>query len=169
MCAYVRGEASVFARNFASALAAGLGAAFLLATLAVPADAVKKSKKPEKPEEAIADLATGEPLTLVVSLRDQEIDVYRGLNAIARSKVSTGTAEYPTKAGAFSIVEKRRFHRSNMYSAAPMPWMQRLTWSGTALHAGVVPGHPASHGCIASGSPSPSRRSFTTSPRAGKM
>jgi peptidoglycan hydrolase-like protein with peptidoglycan-binding domain len=55
---------------------------------------------------------------------------------------------YATKAGVFSILEKKRRHHSNIYSAAPMPWMQRLTWSGTALHAGVVPGYPASHGCI---------------------
>ena len=62
--------------------------------------------------------------------------------------MSTGTREYPTNAGVFSILEKRRYHHSNMYSAAPMPWMQRLTWSGTALHGGVVPDYPASHGCI---------------------
>ena len=50
--------------------------------------------------------------------------------------------------GAFSIIEKQRWHHSNIYSGAPMPWMNRITWSGTALHAGVVPGYPASHGCI---------------------
>ena len=94
------------------------------------------------------DPDNGEPLTLVVSLRDQQLDIYRGLSLIARSKVSTGTPAYPTKAGVFSILEKRRHHHSNMYSAAPMPWMHRLTWSGTALHGGVVPGYPASHGCI---------------------
>jgi len=55
---------------------------------------------------------------------------------------------HETRAGVFNILEKRRYHRSNLYSGAPMPWMQRLTRSGTALHAGVVPGHPASHGCI---------------------
>jgi hypothetical protein len=48
----------------------------------------------------------------------------------------------------FSVIGKQRWHRSNIYSAAPMPYMQRITWSGIALHAGVVPGHPASHGCI---------------------
>ena len=47
----------------------------------------------------------------------------------------------------FSILEKQRYHHSNLFSGAPMPWMQRLTWSGTALHAGIVPGYPASHGC----------------------
>ena len=55
---------------------------------------------------------------------------------------------HPTFLGAFSILEKQRWHHSNIYSGAPMPWMNRITWSGTALHAGVVPGYPASHGCI---------------------
>jgi len=55
---------------------------------------------------------------------------------------------HPTPLGVFSVISKQRWHRSNIYSAAPMPYMQRITWSGIALHAGVVPGHPASHGCI---------------------
>ena len=113
-----------------------------------PAEAKKNAKQPEKLAEIISDPDNGEPLTLVVSLKDQQLDIYRGLTLIAKSKVSTGTAAYPTKAGVFSILEKQRYHHSNMYSAAPMPWMQRLTWSGTALHGGVVPGYPASHGCI---------------------
>ena len=116
--------------------------------LAAPAEAKKNAKRPEKFAEVITDPDNGEPLTLVVSLRDQQLDIYRGLTLIAKSKVSSGNATYPTKTGVFSILEKQRYHHSNMYSAAPMPWMQRLTWSGTALHAGVVPGYPASHGCI---------------------
>ncbi|TMK43813.1 MAG: L,D-transpeptidase, partial [Alphaproteobacteria bacterium] len=67
---------------------------------------------------------------------------------IARSSVSSGTQGHPTPLGVFSVISKQRWHRSNIYSAAPMPYMQRITWSGIALHAGVVPGHPASHGCI---------------------
>ena len=67
---------------------------------------------------------------------------------IARSPVSTGTPGHPTPLGVFSVISKQRWHRSNIYSAAPMPYMQRITWSGIALHAGVVPAHPASHGCI---------------------
>ena len=89
-----------------------------------------------------------EPLTLVVSLREQKIDVYRGTGLVTSSKVSSGKRGHDTKAGVFSILEKRRHHHSNLYSGAPMPWMQRLTWTGTALHGGVVPGYPASHGCI---------------------
>jgi len=147
---YGWGEARKFAQRIASAFSIGLGvAAFLsVAVVAAPAEAKKKQKPIEKPAEMVLDPANGEPLTLVVSLNDQQIDVYRGLTLITSSKVSTGTPQYPTKAGVFSILEKQRYHHSNMYSAAPMPWMQRLTWSGTALHGGVVPGYPASHGCI---------------------
>ncbi len=50
--------------------------------------------------------------------------------------------------GVFSIIQKNKWHRSNIYSGAPMPYMQRITWSGIALHAGALPGYPASHGCI---------------------
>ncbi len=89
-----------------------------------------------------------EPLTLIVSLHEQKIDVYRGIALVTSSKVSSGKRGYDTKAGVFSILEKQRYHHSNLFSGAPMPWMQRLTWSGTALHAGVVPGYPASHGCV---------------------
>jgi uncharacterized protein YjbI with pentapeptide repeats/peptidoglycan hydrolase-like protein with peptidoglycan-binding domain len=89
-----------------------------------------------------------EPLTLVVSLHEQKLDVYRGTGLVTSSKVSSGKRGYDTRAGVFSILEKRRYHHSNLYSGAPMPWMQRLTRTGTALHAGLVPGYPASHGCI---------------------
>ena len=87
-------------------------------------------------------------MTLVVSTGQQKIDVYRGTDLVVSSQVSTGMAAHPTMIGAFSILEKQRWHHSNIYSGAPMPWMNRITWSGTALHAGVVPGYPASHGCI---------------------
>ena len=148
MYEYDQGEA--LAQRVALACTTGLGVAVLLmAVVAPPAEAKKNAKQPEKKwAEVMPDPDNGEPLTLIVSLRDQQLDIYRGLSLIAKSKVSTGTAAYPTKAGVFSILEKRRHHHSNMYSAAPMPWMQRLTWSGTALHGGVVPGYPASHGCI---------------------
>ena len=50
--------------------------------------------------------------------------------------------------GVFSVIQKHKYHHSNIYSGAPMPYMQRITWSGVAMHAGVLPGYPASHGCI---------------------
>ena len=55
---------------------------------------------------------------------------------------------HPTPMGVFSIIQKHKLHHSNIYSGAPMPFMQRITWSGVAMHAGVLPGYPASHGCI---------------------
>ncbi len=94
-------------------------------------------------------LGTSQPLKIIVSLKKQHMDVYRGAEKVFSSRVSTGKRGYSTPAGIFSILEKRRWHRSNIYSGAPMPFMQRLTWSGIALHAsGHVPGYPASHGCI---------------------
>ena len=100
-----------------------------------------------KPADPAAPPAR-EPLMLVVSLDAQKIDIYRGVKQIASAKVSSGMPGYDTRAGVFSILEKKRRHHSNLYSGAPMPFMQRLTRSGTALHAGAIPGYPASHGCV---------------------
>jgi hypothetical protein len=88
------------------------------------------------------------PLQIIISIADQQISLYDNGALIARSSVSTGVQGHPTPLGIFSVISKERWHRSNIYSGAPMPYMQRITWSGIALHAGVVPGHPASHGCI---------------------
>ena len=134
------------ARRVARSSAAWLAiAALAFAVTASPAEAGKKQKKAQ-PE--VTDVDNGEPMTLVVSTGQQKIDVYRGTDLVVSSVVSTGMAAHPTMIGAFSILEKQRWHHSNIYSGAPMPWMNRITWSGTALHAGVVPGYPASHGCI---------------------
>src|SRR5262245_7081860 len=144
--AYQTGDAKTFAHR-----AASTSVRFLCVTdlaLAVSVLGAEAKKKSNPVEEPILDPGNGEPLTLVVSLKDQKMDVYRGVTLVTTTKVSTGTSSYPTQAGIFSILEKQRYHHSNMYSAAPMPWMQRLTRSGTALHGGVVPGYPASHGCI---------------------
>src|SRR5712691_12668105 len=88
------------------------------------------------------------PLQIIISIADQKISVYSGDVLLARSAVSTGVPGHPTPMGVFTVIQKQRWHRSNLYSAAPMPYMQRITWSGVALHAGVLPGYPASHGCI---------------------
>jgi hypothetical protein len=98
-------------------------------------------------KEQAQDVANG-PLQLIISIADQRISVYDNGALIARSSVSTGIPRHPTPLGVFSVISKQRWHRSNIYSDAPMPYMQRITWSGIALHAGVLPGHPASHGCI---------------------
>jgi lipoprotein-anchoring transpeptidase ErfK/SrfK len=88
------------------------------------------------------------PLYAVVSLADQHISFYDANGLWERSVVSTGVAGHPTPPGIFTILEKERWHRSNIYSGAPMPYMQRLAWTGVAMHEGVVTGRPASHGCI---------------------
>jgi len=93
------------------------------------------------------DTAKG-PLLIVISIADQRISLYDNRELIARSTVSTGVRDHPTPLGVFSVISKSKFHRSNIYSNAPMPFMQRITWSGIALHAGDLPGYPASHGCI---------------------
>jgi lipoprotein-anchoring transpeptidase ErfK/SrfK/peptidoglycan hydrolase-like protein with peptidoglycan-binding domain len=141
----VRTEKTITAKRN-SALFLTIAGLMLLAAVP-PAEAGKQSKK--APAEApVVDFDKTEPMTLVVSVGHQKVDVYRGTKLVTTSAVSTGTAAHPTMIGAFSILEKQRWHHSNIYSGAPMPWMNRITWSGTALHAGVVPGYPASHGCI---------------------
>lgn len=109
----------------------------ILAALSMPNDA-----------SATEEASDGERLRLIISRDEQRMDVYRGAKLITSSPVSTGKKGYATPLGVYSILGKRRWHRSNIYSRAPMPFMQRLTWSGIALHEGRVPGYPASHGCI---------------------
>ena len=101
--------------------------------------------KPGKPEPAKQPSG---PLILAISIGNQRVTVYDNGTPVAVSAVSTGVPGHPTPLGVFSVIQKQRWHHSNLYSNAPMPYMQRITWSGVALHAGVVPGHPASHGCI---------------------
>jgi hypothetical protein len=91
----------------------------------------------------------GGPLLAVVALDAQRITVYdHSGRMIQRSPVSTGTTGYETPAGIFSVVQKKVDHTSNLYEDGRMPFMQRITWTGIALHAGVLPGRPASHGCV---------------------
>ena len=85
---------------------------------------------------------------IVISKASQRMQVFRDGQPWLWSPVSTGRRGHGTPAGVFPILEKQRFHRSNIYSNAPMPFMQRLTSGGIAIHAGYVPNHPASHGCI---------------------
>src|SRR4029078_5868996 len=73
---------------------------------------------------------------------------YDARGRMLEAPVSTGQVGYETPAGLYSVIERKRQHFSNLYENAPMPFMQRITWSGIALHAGALPGHPASHGCI---------------------
>ena len=88
------------------------------------------------------------PLIISISIAQQRMRIYDANGFFAETPVSTGMPGHPTPMGVFSVIQKQKFHRSNIYSGAPMPYMQRITWSGVAMHAGVLPGHPASHGCI---------------------
>lgn len=88
------------------------------------------------------------PVVIVVSKPEQVAYVYRNGIRIARSSVSTGRPGHPTPVGVFQILEKEKDHVSTIYKGAEMPWMERLTWEGIALHAGDLPGYPASHGCV---------------------
>lgn len=93
------------------------------------------------------DVAAG-PVSVLISIPDQKAYVYRGEQLVAVSTVSTGKAGNDTPVGIFNILQKKEMHHSNLYDDAPMPYMQRLTWDGVAIHAGRNPGFPASHGCI---------------------
>jgi len=88
------------------------------------------------------------PLLVAVSINKQQLKIYDASGVFAEAPVSTGMKGHSTPMGVFSVIQKQKYHRSNIYSGAPMPFMQRITWSGVALHAGVLPGYPASHGCI---------------------
>lgn len=103
----------------------------------------QKSAKAEPPEPVIPS----GPLHIIVSIDAQKATLFANGQYVASTKVSTGTKTHPTPLGVFSVIQKNRHHVSNLYGA-PMPYMQRLTWSGTALHTGALPGYPASHGCI---------------------
>ena len=104
--------------------------------------------KPESAKENQPQQTPKGPLQIIISIADQRVSLYDNGTLVARSSVSTGVRRHPTPLGVFSVLEKERWHRSNIYSGAPMPYMQRITWSGIALHAGELPGYPASHGCI---------------------
>ncbi len=88
------------------------------------------------------------PLVLVVSIKKQHVRVFDVNGEIASSRISSGKPGHDTPMGVFSILEKNVYHTSNIYSGASMPYQERITWSGVALHAGDVPGFRASHGCV---------------------
>jgi len=94
------------------------------------------------------ELASDGPLLVIVNLATQRLIVFRNGVPIGASTVSSGKDGYETPTGVFTILQKAKEHYSKTYNNAPMPNMQRLTWKGIALHAGNLPGYPASHGCI---------------------
>ncbi len=109
-----------------------------------------KATGPLKPGEYWwhPELSPSGPLMVLVSVPEQTMHVYRNGILIGRSSISTGTKGNATPGGVFSILEKKQEHYSKKYDNAPMPNMQRLTWTGIAMHSGNLPGYPASHGCI---------------------
>ncbi|MDB5654817.1 MAG: L,D-transpeptidase [Tardiphaga sp.] len=110
----------------------------------------KKVKRPAaKPVKQVSENAKPVgPLVIAISIDQQRLKLYDANGLFAETPVSTGMKGHTTPMGVFSVIQKNKFHKSNIYSDAPMPFMQRITWSGIAMHAGVLPGHPASHGCI---------------------
>ena len=110
---------------------------------------VPRNFREDEDEKVDSNLPTPTgPLPIVVSLGKQTVSVYDNNQKIASSPISSGMAGHETPTGIFSILEKNRYHYSNLYGGAPMPFMNRITNSGVAMHEGVVPGYPASHGCI---------------------
>ena len=125
-------------RSFAASVA-------VIAAIAVPPVASARQTALRAP--AISS-EPNSPLLLIVSIKQQKLRVYDVNGEITSTRVSTGRPGFDTPQGVFSILEKNVHHESNIYSGAEMPYQQRITWSGVALHAGVVPGFRASHGCI---------------------
>jgi L,D-transpeptidase catalytic domain len=122
------------------------------ATLAAPASAKVRHKPDPKELEHVNKDPFGTipkgPMQIVISINQQKLHLYSDGKEVADTLVATGVPSLPTPTGVFSVIGKEKFHRSNIYSGAPMPFMQRITWSGVALHEGENIGHPASHGCI---------------------
>src|SRR5215510_4859629 len=120
-------------------------AALTALTVAPPADA---AARPARSTEAAAPRDAGEPLMAIVSIESQHVTIYDADGWILRAPVSSGTTGRETPSGVFSVVQKDKDHRSNLYDDAWMPHMLRITWSGIALHGGPLPGYAASHGCV---------------------
>lgn len=133
----------------------------MIASIAAPATTLlaQGAKTPSPFDYAVLGLKPGEwiwdgaiapagPMLLTVNLATQRAYIYRNGIRIGASTISSGKKGHRTPTGIFQILQKNRDHRSNLYDDAPMPFMQRLTWTGVALHAGNLPGYPASHGCI---------------------
>jgi hypothetical protein len=96
----------------------------------------------------MGEAVTKGPVVMVVSITEQRAYVYRNGILIGATTVSTGRPGHPTPTGVFTVLQKQKEHKSTIYDEAPMPYMERLTWGGIALHAGGLPGYPESHGCI---------------------
>ena len=135
-----RGATSLFTCAAAAALAVLIAAQY-------PADAASRnaSRHAERSTEAMVSREAGPPIMAIVSLRSQRVTLYDADGWIERAPVSSGQRGRETPSGVFSVIQKDAAHHSNLYDDAFMPHMQRITWSGIALHGGPLPGYPASH------------------------
>jgi hypothetical protein len=118
-----------------------------VALIAMSETASFASSRNDKPVQS-ADRVAGEPVMAIVSLRSQRVTVYDADGWILQAPVSSGQKGRETPSGVFAVIEKEEEHYSNLYDDAYMPHMQRITWSGIALHGGPLPGYAASHGCV---------------------
>src|SRR5256714_14832312 len=127
---------------------ARLALAALAALIAAGDHADAIERRGERAVESIEQRTAGEPIMAIVSLQSQRVTVYDANGWVLRAPVSSGKRGRETPAGIFSVIQKEAEHYSNLYDDAFMPHMQRITWSGIALHGGPLPGYPASHGCV---------------------
>src|SRR5262245_45063766 len=134
-------------RRWRRAAIVTLAATAALTALTV-APSVDAAPRPARSTEAAAPRDAGEALMAIVSIKSQHVTIYDAEGWILRAPVSTGTKGRETPSGIFTVLQKDKDHRSNLYDDAWMPHMLRITWSGIALHGGPLPGYPASHGCI---------------------
>jgi L,D-transpeptidase catalytic domain len=147
-----RGKGTLLCGVAAIGIVVTLAAAFTVVLGTEPAAARTKDKALHREadrngNEPFGNVPKG-PVQIFVSINQQKLHLYSDGAHVADTSVATGVPQLPTPTGVFSVIQKQVFHRSNIYSGAPMPFMQRITWSGVALHEGENIGHPASHGCI---------------------
>ena len=143
-------DAAAGRRRVRACMARLVPLAALVALIAVPdpASAGAANRHAERAVEDVAPREAGAPIMAIVSLKSQQVTIYDADGWILRGPVSSGQKGRETPAGVFSVIQKDADHHSNLYDDAFMPHMQRITWSGIALHGGPLPGHPASHGCV---------------------
>jgi hypothetical protein len=139
-------QSTVAMRRWGSPAIVTLAAMAVLTALT--ADALARQARPRPATEATAPRDAGEPIMAIVSIKTQQVTFYDADGWILRAPVSTGITGRETPAGVFAVLEKDKDHHSSLYDDAWMPNMQRITWSGIALHGGALPGYPASHGCV---------------------
>ena len=146
----VAGTIGIAARADAAVLWSDPDSGYSRPVIVPPPRAQRTRRHKEKQVEATVKEAAKPqgPLIIAISISHQSLKVYDANGFYAETPISTGMAGHSTPMGAFSVIQKQKMHHSNIYSGAPMPFMQRITWSGVAMHAGVLPGYPASHGCI---------------------